>query len=80
MACSEAMNILQNVHDLPASLQAERMLDACPKTVNALHALEAAIGDEFEVSLYITSSKVSLRVTGLRLQFTVRFTVSRFRF
>ena len=50
MACSEAVKILQNAHDLMASMQAERLLDACPKTVAALHALEAAIGDEFEVS------------------------------
>ena len=67
-------------NDLLASLQAERLLDACPKTVAALHALEAAVGDEFEVSLYITSLKTSLRFTGLRLRFTVRFTVLRFRF
>ena len=67
MACSEAMNILQNVHDLLASLQAERMLDACPKTVTALHALEAAIGDEFGVSFYFISLKTPLRFTGLRV-------------
>ena len=50
MACSEAVKILQNAHDFLASMQAERLLDACPKTVAVLYALEAAIGDEFELS------------------------------
>ena len=48
MARSEAAKILQNAHDFLASMQAERLVDSCPKTVAALHALEAAVSDEFE--------------------------------
>lgn len=48
MASSEALKILQTARDLLSSMEAERLLEACPKTVQALQASEDAISDEFD--------------------------------